>query len=136
MSTEPQVRALEQVTEGQEIPFGGDRVTVVSAELAARLRPGDRLIVVQSTGALLQIPATVSSLVADTLHGAHEAFAGLASASDEQITDFFDRFATALADDDTFAPIADANAADVAAAAATRSIDHPARPRRPRCGPT
>ncbi len=118
MSTEPQVRALEQITDGQEIPFGGDRVTVVPAELAARHRPGDRLIVVQSTGALLLIPASVDSLVADTVQGASEAFAALASATDEQITDFFDRFAAALADDETFAPIAEANAADVAAAAA------------------
>jgi len=118
VSTEPQVRALEQITDGQEIPFGGDRVTVVSAELAARHRPGDRLIVVQSTGALLLIPASVDSLVADTVHGASEAFAELASATDRQITDFFDRFAAALADDETFAPIAEANAADVAAAAA------------------
>ena len=116
MSTEPQVRALEQITEGQEIPFGGDRVTVVPAELASRHRPGDRLIVVQSTGALLLIPASVDSLVADTVRTASEAFAQLASVTDEQITDFFERFATALADDETFAPIADANAADVAAA--------------------
>mgnify|MGYP001554528800 FL=1 len=116
MSTEPQVRALEQITEGQEIPFGGDRVTVVPAELASRHRPGDRLIVVQSTGALLLIPASVDSLVADAVRTASEAFAQLASVTDEQITDFFERFATALADDETFAPIADANAADVAAA--------------------
>ena len=118
MSTEPQVRALEQISEGQEIPFGGDRVSVVSAELAARHRPGDRLIVVQSTGALLLIPAAVDSLVADTVHDASDAFAELASATDEQITDFFERFAASLADDGTFAPIAQANAADVAAAGA------------------
>ena len=56
--------------------------------------------------------------------------------TDDQITDFFDRFAAALADDDTFAPIADANAADVAAAAARGSLDHPVGARRPDAHPT
>ncbi len=116
MSSEHQVRALTHLAEGQEIPFGGDRVAVVSAELAGRFSAGDRLIVVQSTGALLLIPAAVGALVAETVEAARGAFAELASVADEQITDFFDRFATALADDVTFAPIAEANAADVAAA--------------------
>lgn len=118
MSSQPQVRALTRLTEGQEIPFGGDRVTVVSAELAERFRESDRVIVVQSTGALLLIPAAIGELVAGAVGDAGRAFAALASVSDEQITDFFDRFASALADDDRFAPIADANADDVAAARA------------------
>jgi glutamate-5-semialdehyde dehydrogenase len=109
---------LTRLTEGQEIPFGGDRVAVVSAELAERFGDGDRLIVVQSTGALLLIPAGVGRLVADTVTHAVDAFAQLASVTDEQITDFFDRFAAALADDDRFAIIAAANDADVAAATA------------------
>jgi glutamate-5-semialdehyde dehydrogenase len=117
VSTEPQVRALTHLTSGQEIPFGGDRVAVVSADLAERFRTGDRLIVVQSTGALLLIPAEVGGLVADTVAEAIDAFAELATAADDQITEFFDRFADALADDHRFAPIAEANAVDVAAAA-------------------
>jgi glutamate-5-semialdehyde dehydrogenase len=118
VSSQPEVRALTRITEGQEIPFGGDRVAVVSAELAERFRDGDRLIVVQSTGALLLIPAEVSALVADTVTDASQAFSALAAVTDDQITDFFDRFAEALSDDDRFAPIAAANAADVTAAAA------------------
>jgi glutamate-5-semialdehyde dehydrogenase len=118
VSSQPRVRALARLTEGQEIPFGGDQVAVVSADLAGRFRDGDRLIVVQSTGALLLIPADVSALVADAVADASEAFARLAAAADEQITEFFDRFAAALDDDERFAPIADANAADVAAASA------------------
>ena len=118
MSSQAQVRALTGIAEGQEIPFGGDKVAVVTADLAARFRSGDRLIVVQSTGALLLIPAEVSALVAGTVTDAVDAFAGLAAVSDEQITDFFDRFAAALADDDRFAPVATANAVDVATAAA------------------
>ncbi len=96
---------------------------MVSTELAERFREGDRLIVVQSTGALLLIPAEVNALVADTVADADRAFVGLAAVADDQITDFFDRFARALSDDATFAPIAAANAADVATAAtAGRSI--------------
>ena len=118
MSSQPQVRALARLSEGQEIPFGGGEVTVVSADLAERFNGGDHLIVVQSTGALLLIPAAVSLLAASAVADASSAFAELAGVTDEQITDFFDRFAAALADDTVFAPIADANAADVAAAAA------------------
>ena len=117
VSSQPQVRALTRLTEGQEIPFGADRVAVVSNELAERFTSGDRLIVVQSTGALLLIPASVSKLVADTVADARRAFADLAAVTDDQITDFFDRFAGFLDDDERFAPIAEANAADVASAA-------------------
>jgi glutamate-5-semialdehyde dehydrogenase len=118
VSSQPEVRALTRITEGQEIPFGGDKVAVVSAELAERFRDGDRLIVVQSTGALLLIPAEVSSLVAATVTDACRAFTGLTTVTDDQITDFFDRFSRALSDEERFAPIAAANTADVASAAA------------------
>ena len=118
VSSQPQVRALTRITEGQEIPFGGDRVAIVSAELAQQFREGDRLIVVQSTGALLVIPAGVDALVDAAVGEATSAFADLASVTDEQISDFFDRFAALLADDRAFGPIAVANAADVAAASA------------------
>ena len=117
MSSEPQVRALTHLAAGQEIPFGGDRVAVVPSDVADRFRAGDRLVVVQSTGALLLIPAAVGALVADAVRDSHEAFGELAAVSDDQITDFFDRFAAALGDDATFAAIAEANAGDVAAAA-------------------
>jgi len=118
VSSQPQVRALARLSEGQEIPFGGGEVTVVSADLAERFSGGDHLIVVQSTGVILLIPAAVGALAASAVADASLAFAELAGVTDEQITDFFDRFAAALADDTVFAPIADANAADVAAAAA------------------
>ncbi len=115
---QPQVRALTRLTEGQEIPFGGDRVAVVAAELAADFVDGDRLIVVQSTGALLHIPAAVSALVDATVADASAAFAALAAVTDDQITEFFEHFAAALDDHDRFGAIAAANAADVTDAAA------------------
>ena len=116
MSTGPQIAALERLTAGQQIPFGGDRISVVDDELAERFRPGDRLVVVQSTGALLHIPAAVHSLVDDAVTDAVDAFAAAAACSDDAISEFFDRFAAALADDDTFSSIADANRIDVRSA--------------------
>lgn len=107
---------LEQLRPGQEIVFGGDRVVSVSDELAASFRPGDRLVVVQTSGDLLHIPESEHALVERAVGAAVEGFAGLATVSDEQITDFFDTFAARLADDDVFQPILEANDADVASA--------------------
>ncbi len=113
MSAGPRIAPLERLSVGQEIPFGGDRSAVVDGELAEAFRPGDRLVVVQTTGALLHVPRSVHDVVATTVDRAHDAFGALASCDDDAISDFFDRFARALDDDDVFAPIAAANAADV-----------------------
>jgi glutamate-5-semialdehyde dehydrogenase len=117
VSPRPQVAALTDLVAGQAIPFGGDRVTHVDVDLAQRFRAGDRLLVVQSTGALLHVPAAVHELVELAVGEAAAGFSALAACSDDQISDFFDRFALTLADDSAFAPIAVANAADVAQAA-------------------
>ena len=111
------VRTLDALRPGQLVPFGGDRVAEVSAELAAAFTTGDRLVVVQDSGALLHIPAAEHALVTDAVTAAHTAFAALASVADEQITTFYDVFAALLADDAVFAEIEAANAADVASAA-------------------
>ncbi len=42
---------------GQPVVFGGDRIAIVPDDLARAFRPGDRLIIVQSTGALLHVPS-------------------------------------------------------------------------------
>ncbi len=117
MTAGPEIAPLNRLFAGQEIPFGGDRVVRVGAELAARFAPGDRLVIVQATGALLHIPAEIHALVDDAVTGAVNGFAELGECSDEAISAFFDRFATALADDVAFARIAAANAADVERAA-------------------
>lgn len=104
---------LTQLQPGQLVPYGGDRVAVVSAELAERFADGDRLVVVQDTGDLLHVPAAQYEAVDGVVGRAAEAFGLLAGCSDEQITDFFELFAERLADDATFAPIGAANAADV-----------------------
>jgi len=116
MSAGPAIAPLTRLTAGQQIPFGGDRVTVVDRQLAERFRPGDRLVVVQTTGSLLHVPAEVHAVVEAAVDDATAAFAALASCSDDAISSFFDAFASALEDDGRFEPVADANADDVARA--------------------
>ncbi|HEX3089228.1 MAG TPA: aldehyde dehydrogenase family protein [Ilumatobacteraceae bacterium] len=109
---------LANLAEGQVLVYGGDRASVVSAELAAAFTAGDRLVIVQDSGDLLHIPATEHQLAEAAVARAADAFAALASCTDQQISDFFERFAAAVDDDDVFAPVLAANAADVAAATA------------------
>lgn len=97
---------------------GGDRVVHVSEELAAAFMPGDALLTVNTTGDLLHVPADARAIARDAVDRAVAAFAGLGAVSDEAISAFFLAFAARLQSDDTFAPIAAANVADVAAAQA------------------
>ena len=101
---------------GQLVPFGGDRVAEVSDELAKAFVPGDHLVVVQSTGALLHIPVAENFLVHDAVSRASAAFGALTTVSDDQISAFYEAFAELLGDDNAFAPIVAANAADVKSA--------------------
>ncbi|MFP5488266.1 MAG: glutamate-5-semialdehyde dehydrogenase, partial [Acidimicrobiia bacterium] len=109
----PVTARLTSLTVGQPIVYGGDRVTFVGEELAAAFRSGDEIVVDPSSGAILHVPADIRTSVSDTVARATGAFAGLARCSDDQVTRFFDEFADRLADDATFAPVAEANAADV-----------------------
>jgi glutamate-5-semialdehyde dehydrogenase len=114
----PGTGRLEALVPGTSIPFGGDRVAYVSDALAAKFRPGDRLVVVQETGDLLHIPAAVQAIATDAVGRAHQAFADLAAVSDEAVTAFFEAFATRLADDGVWGAIGQANAEDVTKAQA------------------
>jgi glutamate-5-semialdehyde dehydrogenase len=109
---------LEALNAGQAIPFGGTRVARVSEELAAAFAPGDSLIVVQDDGTLLHVPADVAAITGSSIDAATEAFAAMGAVSDVQISDFYERFAAALDDDERFAPVITANQEDVAAAQA------------------
>lgn len=112
----PDSARLTALVAGQPIVFAGDRITFVTDELAAAFRPGDQIVVDPTSGTILHVPADVSELVATAVDRAVAAFAALARCSDAQLTAFFHDFADRLADDASFAPIADANAADVARA--------------------
>jgi glutamate-5-semialdehyde dehydrogenase len=109
---------LTSLTAGMAIPFGGDRVTRVSEALAAAFRPGDRLVVAPDTGDLLHVPAEVHALTTAALGRAAAAFGEMGAVTDAAITDFFEAFARRLEADESWTPIAAANAEDVASAKA------------------
>ena len=104
---------LTKLTPGMPILFGGDRVTWVSEELAARFAPGDSLLVMQDSGALLRVPSAVGAVAAGAVGRARAAFARMGEVSEAQIDHFFAAFADRLADDAVWAAIAEANALDV-----------------------
>jgi len=98
------------------IPFGGDRVAVVSDALAEAFRPGDRLIVIDRTGDLLRLPAATYATVQQAVGRAHAAFQRMAEVSDDQVSRFFEAFAARLEDEAAWSVVAAANAGDVASA--------------------
>jgi glutamate-5-semialdehyde dehydrogenase len=109
---------LEHLTAGMPIVFGGDRLTFVPDELAAAFSPGDALVVLQDTGELLRVPAEDRRAALGAVDAAVRAAGQMGAVSEEQLDTFFAAFARRLEDDTSFAPIADANAADVASARA------------------
>ena len=109
---------LESLTAGMAIPFGGNQVTTVPQDLADTFEAGDRLVVVQDTGALLHIPAGEATIAEEAVTAAVRAFGALGSVSDDAITTFYNEFAERLRDEASFAPIAAANAADIESAKA------------------
>jgi glutamate-5-semialdehyde dehydrogenase len=105
---------LTTLTPGMPIVYGGDRVAYVSDEIASAFEPGDRLVVVQTSGDLLHIPRAEHEVAAGAVDAAVTAFGSMGTTSDEQISSFYETFASHLEDEDSFAPIAAANEADVA----------------------
>lgn len=112
----PHTGTLTSLSAGQPIPFGGDRVAYVDEDLAAQFVPGDRLVVVQSTGGLLRIPEDQSTLVDQAVETALQAFSDLQNCSAAQVTAFFETFATALENPEVIAQIRAANEADLVTA--------------------
>ena len=108
---------LTSLSPGMAVPYGGTKVAQVPDALAAAFRSGDALVVVQTSGDLLHVPAAEAALVDRAVTAASAAFGELGRCGDAAIDAFFEGFARRLADDATFAPVAEANAADVADAA-------------------
>ena len=104
---------LTNLEAGMAIVFGGNRIANVSQELAKAFIDGDRLVVVQNTGALLHIPEAAWSTASSAVDSAVKSFESMGTAGDDQITAFYTGFADRLADDDVFSLIAVANATDV-----------------------
>jgi len=107
---------LDKLTPGMPILVGGDRIVHVSEELAEKFQPGDQLIAVRKTGEILHIPKVVHDLVSSAVLKAVEAFEAMLGVADQQITEFYTRFADRLADDVVWARIASVNQTDVARA--------------------
>ena len=104
---------LDSLIAGMKIPYGGNKIAVVTDEIASAFENGDRLIVVQTTGDLLHIPSDVWDLSSQAVGNAHSAFLKMGAISDNTISDFYSIFSERLASDDSFRKIAEANAEDV-----------------------
>lgn len=104
---------LTALRTGMPIVYGGDKVTTVSQELADNFRAGDRLIVVQDTGALLHVPSEDWAVATSAVDAGYSAFSRMGGVTDDQLKGFYSSFAERLGDDGVFAPIAEANAGDV-----------------------
>ncbi len=105
--------ALERLVAGTPIPFAGNRVTVVSPELAARFQPGDHLLVEQVSGELLLIPVADQQAASVAIERAAAAFTALSAVSDEAISRFFDLFAQRLENPECWTQIEAANRTDI-----------------------
>jgi glutamate-5-semialdehyde dehydrogenase len=110
------IRPLETLVAGMPILWGGDRLTLVPESLAARFVAGDRLLVMQDTGALLHIPAAVHALAEAAIGRAREAFMAMGRVSEAAISDFFEHFAANLESEAIWSAVARANGEDVARA--------------------
>jgi glutamate-5-semialdehyde dehydrogenase len=112
------IEPLNELSAGMAIVFGGNRITRVSAELAAAFRPGDSVVVVQATGELLLVPRAERELAEAAVGRAQGAFQTLNATSDATIARFFAAFAARLADATVWGGIQAANLRDVASAEA------------------
>ena len=98
---------------GMRLLYGGNRVVTVPDAVAEAFRPGDSLVVVQTTGDVLHIGGEVLDVVNDAVRRAGDAFEALTALPDEAIDRFYDAFAAALADDAVWQEITAANTKDV-----------------------
>ena len=104
---------LESLTCGMEIPYGGNKVTVVPENISEAFQKGDRLIVEQTGGDILHIPSSVWELSTQAVGDAYSAFLKMGAVSDDAISNFYSIFASRLADEKYFGKISQANAEDV-----------------------
>ncbi|HEX5939220.1 MAG TPA: glutamate-5-semialdehyde dehydrogenase, partial [Dehalococcoidia bacterium] len=99
------MKALDKVTPGMQIVYGGNRIATVSDAVAERFQPGDRLFVVQTTGEILHVPAAQWQIASEAVSRAYESFQQIASVSHEAISEFFKDFAARLEEGDVWSRI-------------------------------
>jgi glutamate-5-semialdehyde dehydrogenase len=109
------VKADETLRAGDRVLVGTSLITV-SDDFASSLRPGDRVLGVESGGHLRRIPAEVSAVVDDALGAASTAFGLMSSVPQAAVTHFYRRAADLLRDDTVFSRVQGANDRDVESA--------------------
>ncbi|MCH2185053.1 aldehyde dehydrogenase family protein, partial [Myxococcota bacterium] len=90
-----------------------NRTLTVSPDLAEQFRAGDSIYIVESTEEVLHIPATERQIAEKAVDHAEEAFSQLATAPDQNISDFYEAFAERLANESIWSTIQEINEADV-----------------------
>lgn len=106
-------QALNELTPGMKLLVGGNRTVTVSEKLAAEFRAGDSLAVVEKTEQILHIPKAERQIAEAAVSRTLGAFAEMGAVSDEQISRFFEQFASHLSDDSIWSKIQEANEQDV-----------------------
>ncbi len=109
------MKADETLRAGERVLVGTSLITV-SDEFASSLRPGDRVLGVESGGHLRRIPAEVSAVVDDALGAASTAFGLMSSVPQAAVTHFYRSAADLLRDDTVFSRVQSANDRDVESA--------------------
>jgi glutamate-5-semialdehyde dehydrogenase len=112
--TSENTNTLEHLTAGMVIPYAGNRFATVSEELADEFEAGDRLYVVQTSGALRRVPKEVQDVVSETVDAAAAAAQELRRTSAEKVRVFYREFAQRL--QEAWPTIAVANREDVSRA--------------------
>lgn len=107
------VESLGSLKEGMQLLVGGNRLLTVDKKLAKQFQPGDHLAVVEKTNEILHIPQGEKFVAEQAVTTTLSAFTQMGAVSDGQIDQFFEGFASRLADDSIWRKIAQANQDDV-----------------------
>ena len=107
------IEQFSKLEAGMPVFVGGDQWVRVDETLAANFEKGDSLAVAPKTGQLLHIPAAEQIIATEAVTNALDAFGKMGAVSDEQIANFFENFADALADEAIWSQIQEINATDV-----------------------
>ncbi|MDE0422627.1 MAG: aldehyde dehydrogenase family protein [Gammaproteobacteria bacterium] len=103
---------MNELKQGTQILAANGQAFTVNADLARVFRPGDRLVADSQAG-ILHIPAAELRTATLAVDAAAAAFSDMAGVADEAIIAFYNRVASALADDAVWNAVATFNAEDV-----------------------
>jgi glutamate-5-semialdehyde dehydrogenase len=111
MSREAFLR-LETLQPGERVIFG-DKVVIVSQELAQAFRPGDSLLAIPEADELLHVPSPLGVIARQAVERAAKAFEIVRATPAEAVLRFYDKFVSYLEDDTVWTVIKRANEHDV-----------------------